>query len=175
MRTTRSLVSLAVLCAFGPLAVGSARADEPVPLQAYPPTPPPPAPTYAPPPGYVPPLAPPAQIHYEEQPSWGLFVTGAALFGVSYLLTAVVGYVAASGFAFIPVAGPLFYWDSSNTADARTGNLGLILVTGVQLTGIALGVIGLVLKRKVAVKGPPVTLAPSLSPGGGGLAAAFRF
>jgi hypothetical protein len=145
-----SLLLVATLTALA--APRPARAENVAPNYAQAPMP---APIY-----YPPPYLPQPRVHYETQPRWGLFVTGAVIFAATYMMTSLIGYAAGAGYYAVPVAGPLFYWDSSDTGSSRSANLGLLLVTGVQFVGVTMAVLGLALRKKVAVNDP---LAQALS------------
>jgi hypothetical protein len=132
-------------------------------------------------PGWTPP--PPVQYRtrYEEKRQMGLFVAGAAIFGAMWLMSGFVGYQGnGTAFGFIPVVGPLFYVKSENpnyysNSDIRADNALAVFSVIVQAVGVGMGVLGLVLTKKVAVR-EPIVFGPTLLPnGGGGLAAMGHF
>jgi hypothetical protein len=176
-RGMRGAAAVLALAAFLPVA---ARAQAEPPAEAPPPAQPlQPYPTY-PPPIYYPAPAPlyyaappPRKMHEEKRPRWGMFAAGTVIFGALWLSCAAFAYALDDGYAAIPLIGPLFYLDASGTSDARSNNVGLVFMTIGQASGIALGLMGLLWKRRVLV--PDVAFAPLTLPGGGGLAALARF
>lgn len=136
-----------------------------------PPTYSPPPPTYyAPPPGggYAPNYQPappppygPKKMRYdegdpvppgyrvEERPRTGLVVGGACLFGITYLLTALVGSVMSdfgnkdSKWLFLPVAGP-FVYSTTYSCDSCASSKTILYIDGLaQGGGVLMFVLGL--------------------------------
>jgi hypothetical protein len=147
----------------------------PAPPPAYPQQPPPAYPQQAYPaqpyPYFPPP--PPVRMKTVEKPRLGLIVAGSIIFGSTWLITCATAYVSDHAPLAIPLVGPLTQWDSSY--NGRIFNAGMIFVTLIQTGGLAMLIAGALSKRKVLVPDVPVTFAPTLLPGGGGLAAIGTF
>lgn len=125
------------------------------------------------------PQAQPARMKLVERPRIGMAIAGASIFGGIWLTTSMIGYSSGNNAAIIPVIGPLFYLRSDDEccsqSSNRAANVGLMMVTLAQATGVALFVAGLVTKQKVWVRETELSVLPTALPGGGGLAAVGRF
>ncbi len=137
----------------------------------------PPPPVYTPPPpvgGYTtpnyapapPPPYGPKKMNYnegdpvppgyrvEERPRTGLVVGGAVLFGVTYLITALIGSVASDlndkdgKWLLLPVAGPFVY---STTVDSATAKTWLYIDGLAQAGGVTMFILGLA-GRKMLIR-----------------------
>ena len=108
-----------------------------------------------------------------EKPRLGLVIVGSLLFGGVWLISCTDAYVEQKGGLAVPLVGPLTQWSSD--PNARGTNAGLIFLTLVQTGGLAMLIAGALTKKKVLVPDLPVTFAPTLLPGGGGLAAVGTF
>jgi hypothetical protein len=148
-----------------------------------------PQPLYAPQPYYWPqPLAaaqragaPPALYRTEERELRGLWITGLALWGVAWVMDwAVTGLSQEPGdlrgVAFVPVVGPwvqLAMGQGSASSEGET----LLIADGIaQAAGLAMIVLGAVLKREVRVRERPglsVVVAPARGGASVGLSGSF--
>lgn len=158
----RRATALVVLLCFGSLAAGQEPPPPPVQQPYY----------YPPPPPLY--LPPPPRLQYVMRPLWGLFISGACIFGGTWLLTSLVAYTDGNGYAAIPLIGPLLYLKSDDgSSTVRSDNAALVVVSLLQAAGVVMAITGLLVKRRVAVTTPMV--APVPYPGGAGLALAARF
>lgn len=164
LRVTLASFSFALVFA------GAASAQENQSSHGGPGSPPPPVYT-APPPGYgggyttpnyapaPPPPYGPKKMRYEEgspvPPGYrveerartGLVVGGACLFGVTYLITALIGSALSDGvndkdakWMFLPVVGPFVYSTTTESATAKTW----LYIDGLaQAGGVAMFIIGI--------------------------------
>ena len=165
---------------------GPPPAPPPILYAAPPPGYAPPPPGYAPPPpGYAPPppgYAPPAPVidHYEERPRYGLLTAGLSVFGGVWSLNAFIAYLADNGRLAIPIAGPMisaYDYTRQHPNDESVNRFVMAFAffdTLFQAGGVAMAVVGATTHTKVPVY-RRVTLVPTLSPTGGGLAAMGRF
>ena len=119
----------------------------------------------------------PMGAYVETRPRVGLIVAGSIVFGVVYLLTALVGVAASSTDAsysmlLVPVVGPLIAAAGADEDDAWGA---AALVTGIQALGVTLFVLGFVVPRRVLVitaeddSGPTIAITPMAVPDGAGL------
>ncbi|RLB50337.1 MAG: hypothetical protein DRJ42_19105 [Deltaproteobacteria bacterium] len=107
----------------------------------------------------------------------GLVITGAILFGATYLPALVIGVGEEYGALAIPIVGPLVLAADKvdgSSSGAGYAYMGLTFWTLAQTAGAAMFILGMVLKREVEVRadlggGRSVALAPYEVPGGGGL------
>ena len=126
---------------------------------------PPPVGGYPPPGGYYQPAPPPPygpkKMKYEEgdpvPPGYrveerartGLVVGGACLFGVTYLLTALVGSIASdvgdkdAKWLLLPVVGPFIYSTTVDGTGSATGKTFLYIDGLAQAGGVTMFIIGL--------------------------------
>ncbi|MSP61761.1 MAG: hypothetical protein EXR72_15785 [Myxococcales bacterium] len=148
-----------------------------------------PPPQYAPPPYYVAPQQP--RPRYEEQPRIGLAIAGFTVFGGLYMLNAMSGYINKEGWFAAPVIGPWAYiatyrsrFDCPSTqgycrtedSNDRFVYMLLVLDGLLQAGSLAMGIAGVLTKRRVAVYDRPrVSILPSVNAGGAGLAALGTF
>ncbi len=133
-----------------------------------PPAPPPPYDPPRPPPQLAPPpplaLQPPPPIGYVKQRRWGLFATGAGVFGAAWLGTLLDALNAEKYTGLIPLAGPFLLFDRTN----GNGTNAILILDGLaQIAGVTVAIIGLTLPRKI----PIYALVPTTN----GLAIAGRF
>jgi hypothetical protein len=186
------------------------QAVSPVPVYAPPgyaqPVYPPPT-YYAPAPGYPPPGYslypprpakpvpmnpddPPPGYHTESRARSGLVVGGAVMFGISYVLSALVavsGQATGSseyGPLFIPIVGPFIALGSTHALQATNdglqqagralGAVGLVFDGVIQVAGASLIVVGLAASRDVVVRDPPPGV-PEVGLGPGGATARWTF
>ena len=163
------------------------------PAVAVPAPPPVPPPLVVPPPGgyYAPPAQPPiyyqpyAQqprlFHEEMQPNYGLVVAGAVMLGASWSINAMTAYIADEWKLAVPVAGPFMEIANVHTGDSDGDRmLGELLIFDglIETAGAVMLVAGAVTHHKVRVYDKPglsVSVVPSASPAGGGLAAFGTF
>ena len=176
---------------------------QPPPMTAPPPgyAPPPSYPPgYAPPPysPYGPQYRPEAPVRYEERRMIGLSIAGFSIFGGMYMFTAMGGYLAEKGWLAVPVIGPWGFVDedrrsrcstppsipgqppqqpfcASEDSSTRLGYALLVVDGLIQAGGLAMGILGAVIKRKVAVREPRYSFLPQAGPGGVGLAVRGHF
>jgi hypothetical protein len=162
------------------------------PPAPQPPGYPPPAPGYGyAQPGYPQPSYPVAQplviqpphVHYEMRPRYGLLVAGVLTFGIPWVMSALGGYAAGNGVIAIPVVGPLAFATSNgpNACNCGLDNSGgrleaafFFFDTLVQTAGVAMALVGMLTKQRVAVT-DRVAILPAPLPAGGGLSAVGRF
>lgn len=143
--------------------------------------------TYAPRPGWGPPPQP--SMHEEEQPIRGLIITGTIMLGVGYVYSVIMGSlllgatscgIRNSWSMFIPVVGG-YVWGAVDSegcgSDSFGGDAAGIPGAGVQTIGLALLIIGVLVKRTVTVPRAAVSLVPRLAsgPGEAGLALGWDF
>jgi hypothetical protein len=106
--------------------------------------------------------AAPRGQHYELRRKKGLMITGIALLGGGWLVTSLISFyvillTTPSPYfylTFIPVVGPLSsayaHSTSGRTTDSITW-LAALASTALQVTGLALGIVGLIVKQQVLV------------------------
>lgn len=131
------------------------------------------------------------QMHEEQQPITGLIVGGSVAFGASYVLSIVFGsiFLSSSGSCsgannswsmFIPLVGG-YMWaalDSDGCSwDSGIGDAFGIPTASVQVIGLAMLIVGALVKRTVRVPGPPpadqTSWIPRLADGPGEAGAAL--
>ena len=130
---------------------------------------------------------------YEERRRVGLGVTGLAIFGGAWLMSASIGYVTAGAWELsVPLAGPFLYLHeyrkrfdcsspdpetivSCNHEDIgdRTIYAALAVDAIAQVGGAALAIAGFATKKKVPVR--RLAVGPLGQPGAGGLVVSGRF
>lgn len=120
--------------------------DAPPPpvVQNVAPAPPPPVVLNVPPPPPVVEPVPAGPMTQPESPggSGKLFLSGLGTFVLSYGLTVLAGVIAtatddpAGGTLYVPVFGPLLFWDGTNSEVDAEGGGYLILSTVLQTVGI---------------------------------------
>jgi hypothetical protein len=173
-----------------PLAVPALEQPSPPSTQWAPlPALPPPADAY-PQPGYELPrlYVPPMKTHVEERARLELVVAGAAIFGGSYLLNAMAGYLSQEGTLAIPVLGPILFGQKNismscdHCFDGGAGNrLGMVMLVFdslVQAAGVTLLIAGAVTKKKVTVfdkDGQSVAVLPTAGSSSAGLVVSGTF
>jgi hypothetical protein len=127
----------------------------------------------------------PAGYHLEDRrPEWAV-VTGAALFTGAYLMSVLPANECTEDTGcnssnerwamFIPMVGPFIDMQSSGTTSERRA-MDVFFASG-QIAGATLFVLGLTMKTPTLVVNAPsanVTLAPSFTSSGGGLALRAR-
>jgi hypothetical protein len=135
---------------------------------------------YAPPP-YAPPRylrAPVLSYHEVERPRYGLMTGGLVTFGVSWSLTALIGYLANENRVAIPIVGPLLVAHSLDTdpwnAGNRAGVVFLVFDSLIQTAGVAMAIAGAATHRRVRIY-DRVAVVPAALPAGVGVAAAGHF
>lgn len=156
------------------------------------------APGYYPAPGYGPPPQDtrprymdyedgepiPNGYHLQSRARRGLIGGGAGLLGGMWFLSFLVGGVGDAAYRsgdggwaalYVPIAGPFI---AMSTLHADSGGVAILAIDGLaQAGGAAMLVLGLVLPTKRLVRDDvslgPVTIAPVLSPTGGGLRGTF--
>jgi hypothetical protein len=122
----------------------------------------------------------PAGYHPETRKRKGLIISGAIMFGASYLISAFAGSIAAdtshdgAPLLFLPVLGP--FLQTSNWSSS-TGRFFLVVDGGCQAAGFAMLLSGLMLEKTVLVRNDlGATLVPIRTrEGGSGLALFARF
>jgi hypothetical protein len=119
-------------------------------------------------------------MHYETRPMYGLMTAGLIIFGASWSINAVAAYLADDGQLAIPVAGPILeaidYDKHHPYADSRVVVAGLAFDALVQGAGVIMALTGMIVKHKVKVyDGPRVSVVPTASAAGAGLAAVGMF
>jgi hypothetical protein len=125
----------------------------------------------------------PSEDPYEYRTRWGLVVAGVALFGITY----VPSCAGLANAACIPVAGPFILMarrirdDGRSTSDhdgivppvfayGALAGLGLL-----ELTGVAIAVVGFAQPKRVLKTGVSLALAPVVDARAAGLAVMGRF
>ncbi len=104
-------------------------------------------------------MTPAGSVRVETRPRTGLVVAGAVLFGVGWLVGGAItvaidaaddGEVSgASGFTFIPLAGP---WIDLATQELTGGQAAGILAQGIlEVVGLTMFIVGLAARREVQV------------------------
>ncbi len=123
---------------------------------------------------------PPQRSHVEEQPRYGLLVTGLAIFGANYLMNLSVAYLGGETTFAIPVAGPVLWGSRSGNSDCSDCSsdrsmMGLLVFDSlVQAAGLAMALAGALTRSRVTVF-DKVAFAPMAGPGGSGLAVMGSF
>src|SRR5258706_15911712 len=109
---------------------------------------------------------------------YGLMTAGLIIFGASWTVNAVTAYVAEEGKLAIPIVGPILIAAdyNDNHSDSRIVTTGLVLDALVETAGFAMALAGMLAKHKVKVYDQPkITVLPSASSGGLGVAALGHF
>ena len=168
---------------------------QPVPVVPAPPPPPPPGyeyqqqypqypqqPYYPPPSYYVQPAyvqQPPARFRTIEQPRYGLMTAGLVIFGVSWSVNAISGYMADEWRVAVPIVGPLMYAhniDNSGDFATRTAITFLVLDALVETAGAAMFLAGALTHHQVRImEHAKVTVVPTAGFSSAGVAAFGRF
>jgi hypothetical protein len=97
----------------------------------------------------VPPAAPPGAAPARRESSTKVMLSGIGTYVLAYGLTALVGAIAsaaddpAADRLFIPVVGPLLFWEGTDGTVNAEGGMYLILSTVFQAVGILGFVVGL--------------------------------
>jgi hypothetical protein len=137
---------------------------------------------YYPPPGYAQPNyvpGPPPRFRTIEQPRYGLMTAGLVVFGASWSINALSGYLAGEWRVAVPIAGPLMYAHSiDNNGDftTRTAVTFLVLDALVETAGAAMFLAGLLTHHQVRVmEHAKLNVVPTAGIGGVGVAAFGRF
>jgi len=101
----------------------------------------------------------PPGYHPAQRTRTGMVVGGAVMFGVPYLISALVGAGTADngccGAMFIPVVGPfvqMTQWHTSDASAVDTGDIFLVLDGALQAAGVAMFVYGLAVPKTVLVR-----------------------
>jgi hypothetical protein len=142
-----------------------------------------PQPQYYPPPNYYaqPPYAPTPQPRFRtvEQPRYGLMTAGLVIFGASWSINALSGYLGGEWRLAVPIAGPLMFAHNLDTNDdfaTRTAIAFLVLDALVETAGAAMFLAGLLTHHQVRVmEHAKIMVVPTAGIGGVGLAALGRF
>jgi hypothetical protein len=157
----------------------------PPPGYEYPPPqyPPPQQPYYPPPtyyqqqPTYA--LQPPARFRTVEQPRYGLMTAGLVVFGASWSINAISGYMADEWRVAVPLVGPLLYAHNIDTSDdfaTRTAVTFLVLDALVETAGAAMFLAGALTHHSVRVmEHAKVLVVPTAGIASAGVAAVGRF
>jgi hypothetical protein len=165
----------------------------PAPAQPLPTVPPPPAPpydssqypqpqyypppNYYAPPGYAP-TAPP-RLRTIEQPRYGLMTAGLVVFGASWSINALTGYLAGEWRLAVPVAGPLMFAhaiDNGSDLGTRTAIAFLVLDALIEAGGAAMFLAGILTHHQVRVmEHAKLSVLPTALSGGAGVAAFGHF
>jgi hypothetical protein len=135
---------------------------------------------YAPPPLYAP--TPPARFRTIEQPRYGLMIAGLVVFGASWSINALSGYVGGEWRLAVPIAGPLMLAHNLDTNDdfgTRTAISFLVLDALVETAGAAMFLAGVLTHHQVRImEHARITVVPTAGIAGigsTGVAAFGRF
>jgi hypothetical protein len=135
---------------------------------------------YAPPPPYAP--TPPAKFRVVEQPRYGLMTAGLVVFGASWSINALSGYLAGEWRLAVPIAGPLMLahnLDNSDDFGTRTAITFLVLDALVETAGAAMFLAGVLTHHQVRImEHAKITVVPTAGIAGigsTGVAAFGRF